>query len=306
MSIHVALLMGGWSAEREVSLSSGEGVEQALKELGYRVTAIDVQHDIAEVLAKVKPDVAFNALHGRWGEDGCIQGVLEVLEIPYTHSNVLASALAMDKPMAKKVFAMEGIPCAEGRIVSRTEMLQNEPMARPFVVKPLNEGSSVGVQLVFEKDNTFFSAENWSFGEEVLVEEYIAGHEVQVAVIGQGKKTEALGAIEICPKGKFYDYEAKYTEGKAEHLMPAPMHPKAYDNVLEMARRAHVALGCAGVSRADFRYDDRDGEPGKLYLLEVNTQPGMTPLSLVPEIAEHAGMSYTELVDRLVKDALNG
>ena len=322
MAKHIALLMGGWSAEREVSLASGKGVGEALQKLGYKVTAIDVKPDIAEVLQKVKPDIAFNALHGRFGEDGCIQGVLEILKIPYTHSGLMASAIAMDKPMAKNVFAGVGLRCAEGRVVSKDEMLahakKNEDvMPRPYVVKPINEGSSVGVKIVQENENFFFTEESWSFGDAVLVEKYIPGREIQVAVMdgidenGRAAGATALGAIEIKPKGRFYDYEAKYTDGKAVHLMPAPIEQKAYDEVMELTLKTHRALGCRGLTRSDFRYDDtamhqEGGEPGRFYLLEVNTQPGMTPLSLSPEIAAHAGISYEQLVDRLVKGARLG
>ncbi len=289
---HIAVLMGGWSAEREVSLVSGKAVSKALGEIGFRVSEIDVQRDIAAVLARVKPDVAFNALHGRWGEDGAIQGLLELLNIPYTHSGILASAVAMDKPVAKHLFAGVGIPCAEGRVLSRDELLQEEPMARPFVVKPLNEGSSVGVHIVQPGDN-------WDLSDapaRVLVERYIPGREIQVAVM-DGR---ALGAIEIRPKSGFYDYAAKYTAGLAVHVMPAPLAAKAYDRVLDYAERAHHVLGCRGVTRTDFRYHEAADE---FYILETNTQPGMTPLSLVPEIAAHKGISFADLVAWLVDDA---
>lgn len=302
MMKHIAVLMGGWSAEREVSLTSGRDVTTALKELGYKVSVIDVQPDIAQVLAQMKPDIAFNALHGRFGEDGCIQGVLEILKIPYTHSGLLASALAMDKPMAKKVFAAAGLRCAEGRVVGKAEMLRGDPLPRPYVIKPSNEGSSVGVRIVREGDNDAFDAQHWPFGEEVLVERYIPGREVQVAVLDDAP----LGAIEIRPKTGFYDYEAKYTGGRAEHLMPAPIHPKAYDEVMDMALAAHRALGCRGLTRSDFRYDDTKGEPGTLYLLEVNTQPGMTPLSLSPEIAAHVGIDFKSLINMLIEKARLG
>lgn len=294
----VAVLMGGWSAEREVSLVSGRAVAKALAERGYRVSELDVERDVAEKLARLKPDVAFNALHGRVGEDGCIQGLLEVLGIPYTHSGVLASALAMNKPVAKQLFERAGIRCPEGRVVRFAALKDEPPYAPPFVVKPLNEGSSVGVQIVFDTQQIEALTE-WPFGEEVLVERYIAGREIQVAVMGE----RALGAIEIRPKGTFYDYEAKYTEGKATHLMPAPIAPEAYEEALALALDAHRVLGCRGVTRADLRYDDREGEPGRFYMLEVNTQPGMTPLSLVPEIATHTGISFGDLVSWLVEDA---
>ncbi len=289
---HIAVLMGGWSAEREVSLVSGKAVSKALGELGFSVSEIDVQRDIASVLARLKPDVAFNALHGRWGEDGAIQGLLEILNIPYTHSGVLASAVAMDKPVAKHLFAGVGIPCAEGRVLSRDDLLQAEPMARPFVVKPLNEGSSVGVHIVQP-------GVDWDLSDtpaRVLVERYIPGREIQVAVM-DGR---ALGAIEIRPKSGFYDYAAKYTAGLAVHVMPAPLATKAYDRVLDYAERAHRVLGCRGVTRSDFRYHEAEDE---FYILETNTQPGMTPLSLVPEIAAHKGISFANLVAWLVDDA---
>lgn len=300
MPLHVAVVKGGWSAEREVSLTSGAAVEKALLELGYRVNAIDVGHDIAEVLKQVKPDVVFNALHGRFGEDGCIQGILEVLEIPYTHSGVLASALAMDKPMAKKVFESVGLRCAEGGVFHKHAMIAGDPMKRPYVVKPLNEGSSVGVTIVQEGEDFSFSEENWTFGEYVLVEKFIPGREVQVAVLDD----KALGAIEIRPKGRFYDYEAKYTDGGAEHLMPAPLPKHRYDEVCDLALRAHRALGCRGLSRSDFRY--YEGGDDQFYILELNNQPGMTPLSLSPEIAAHAGIPFNQLIEHLVRGARLG
>jgi D-alanine-D-alanine ligase len=299
---HIAVLMGGWSAEREVSLTSGKAVAQALAALSYKVTAVDVHSNVAEQLTQMKPDLAFNALHGRWGEDGCIQGLLECLKIPYTHSGVLASALAMDKPMAKKIFAYEGLKVAEGKVVHKSAVIGKDVLPRPYVVKPVNEGSSVGVKIILEHENFFFDEASWPYGDEVLVESFVGTREVQVAVL-DGK---ALGAIEIRPKGRFYDYEAKYTDGKAEHLMPAPIAPEAYKAVCTMAERAHNALGCRGLTRSDFRYDDSKGEPGVFYILELNSQPGMTPLSLSPEIAKHAGIEFNALVDALVKGAKLG
>jgi D-alanine-D-alanine ligase len=298
--MHVAVLKGGWSSEREVSLTSGAAVEKAVAELGHRVSAVDVGHDIAEVLKALSPDVAFNALHGRYGEDGCIQGVLEVLQIPYTHSGVLASALAMDKPMAKQVFAAAGLRCAEGGVYHKHALLAGDPMPRPYVVKPLNEGSSVGVTIVTAETNFSFSEENWSFGEYVLVEQYIPGREIQVAVLND----KALGAIEIRPKGQFYDYDAKYTDGGAVHLMPAPIAKHKYDEVCDLALRAHRALGCRGLTRSDFRY--YEGGDDQFYLLELNNQPGMTPLSLSPEIAAHAGISFNQLIAHLIAGARVG
>ena len=300
MTQHVAVLMGGWSAEREVSLVTGDAVCAALKETGYRVTAIDVAPDIFDVLSGLKPDVAFNALHGRFGEDGCIQGILEVLKIPYTHSGVLASALAMDKPRARQMFASVSIPCPEGRVVHRDEVLDGQVFDPPYVLKPTNEGSSVGVRLVFEDDNMSpLDEASWAYGEQVLIERYIPGREIQVAVMND----KALGAIEIRPKKRFYDYEAKYTYGWADHIMPAEIPEADYEESLRLALLAHQALGCRGVTRSDLRYDDTITGEAHLYMLEVNTQPGMTPLSLVPEIAAHIGISFAELTDLIVQDA---
>lgn len=300
MSKHIAVLKGGFSTEREVSLMSGAAVERALRELGYKVTSIDVDRDIARTLQLAAPDIAFNALHGRYGEDGAIQGILEVLEIAYTHSGVLASALAMDKPMAKKVFAAAGLRCAKGAVFHKHDLMKGDPMARPYVVKPINEGSSVGVTIVFPADDFQFSEDNWGFGEYVLVEEFIAGREIQVAVLDDA----ALGAIEIRLKDGFYDYEAKYTDGRAQHIMPAPIAPHRYEEVCALALKAHRALGCRGLSRSDFRYNEAGD--GEFYLLELNNQPGMTPLSLSPEIAAHAGISFNELIERLINGAKLG
>ena len=303
MTKHVAVLMGGWSSEREVSLTSGRACAKALAEEGYKVTSVDVGRDLAEQLATLKPDVAFNALHGPYGEDGCVQGLLEVLGIPYTHSGVLASALAMSKPMAKAVWAGHGMPMAEGKVVHRSAFAAGPVMAHPYVIKPLNEGSSVGVHIVMAGDNYQPQDDaSWRFGENVLVEQYIPGREIQVAVMGN----RVLGAIEIRAHGRFYDYEAKYTDGKATHLMPAPIDKNAYEQVCALALEAHLALGCRGVTRSDWRYDDTAGEPGRFYLLEINTQPGMTPLSLVPEIAAHNGISFGQLVRWMVEDASCG
>ncbi len=300
MTKHVAVLMGGRSAEREISLLTGEAVVEALQASGHRVSGVDVGLDIAEVLAELKPDAVFNALHGRFGEDGCIQGLLEILALPYTHSGVLASALGMDKPAARQLFQAAGIPCAEGQVVHRDDVLAGNIMDPPYVIKPLREGSSVGVHIVLEADN-FHPAEalTWRYGERVLVERYIPGREIQVAVTGE----RALGAIEIRPRGRFYDYDAKYTEGLAEHLMPAPLPPESYQEALRLALLAHRVLGCRGVTRSDLRYDDTQGEPGQFHMLEINTQPGMTPLSLVPEIAAHQGMGFEELVSWMLEDA---
>lgn len=302
MSIDVAVLMGGWSVEREISLVSGKAVATALDDLGYRVTELDVGQDVARQLSDLSPDVAFNALHGRWGEDGCVQGVCELLGIPYTHSGVLASALAMDKPMAKRLFGDAGIRCPEGRVVTVDSIDGAEVMERPYVVKPLNEGSSLGVKVVLSHDRTNDFDDLWRDCERLLVEKFIPGRELTVAVMGG----EPLGVLELRPKRGFYDYEAKYTEGVVAHVMPAAIDRAVYQEALDVARTAHDTLGCRGVTRADFRYDDSGGEPGALYLLEINTQPGMTPLSLVPEIAAHRNIDFSALVKWMVEDASCG
>ncbi len=306
---HVLVLMGGWSAEREVSLSSGTEVARALRETGYRVDTLDVTRNVPRLMAALspKPDVVFNALHGKGGEDGTIQALLDLMEIPYTHSGVLASALAMDKPAAKQLFAAAGLRCPNGIVVPREVLLAGDVMPRPYVVKPPAEGSSVGVRIVREQDNARpFDGEVWGFGDEVLVERYIPGREITVAVLGEATGPRALGALEIRPRGGFYDYTAKYTADQAEHLMPAPLHPEIYDEALRIAEAAHRELGCRGVSRADLRFDDTPGGTGDLYLLEVNTQPGMTPLSLVPEIAASAGIGFPSLVSWMVEHAAWG
>ncbi len=302
MSRRIAVLMGGISAEREVSLVSGRAVAAGLRQAGYEAVEIDVGADVHALLKALtpRPDVVFNALHGRFGEDGCIQGLLDLLGIPYTHSGVLASAIAMDKPTARKVFAAAGLRCPEGQVIPREAVPSAIPMAPPFVLKPINEGSSVGVHIVFDDDGlAAFASSAWPYGEEVLVERYIPGREITVAVLGD----RALGVLEIRPNNGFYDYAAKYTDGKAIHLVPAPMPPEDYGATLDIALQAHRTLGCRGVSRADLRYDDTGAGRAGIYLLEVNTQPGMTPLSLVPEIAAHAGISFPRLVSMLVEDA---
>ena len=295
MSRHVAILMGGWSAEREVSLVSGASVAKALSSAGYRVTSIDVQRDVGSLLTRLfpRPDVVFNALHGRYGEDGCIQGLLNILDIPYTHSGLLASALAMDKPMAKRVFAAAGLPFAEHVIVERDELAAGEVMERPYVIKPMNEGSSVGVRIVRKGDN-FDPVEEWRFGRQVMVERYIPGRELTVAVMGD----RALAVTEITTHRGFYDYDAKYADQGSKHVVPAPVSEDCYDRAMEIGLRAHRALGCRGVSRADLRYDGNE-----LYLLEVNTQPGMTPTSLVPEQAAYRDISFQDLAVWMVENA---
>ena len=302
-SKHVAVLMGGFSSERPVSLSSGNSCADALEAEGYRVTRVDVDRDVGSVLSELKPDVAFNALHGPFGEDGTIQGILEYLAIPYTHSGVLASALAMNKEQAKKVAKAGGIPVAESKVVNRFAIKDKHPMPAPYVVKPVNEGSSFGVVIVKEDRShppQIIASSEWRYGDTVMVERYVHGRELTCAVMG-GKP---LGVIEIKPAtGVFYDYDAKYAKGGSIHVLPAELSPNIYQQVQELALTAHQALGCRGVSRADLRYDDTPGGTGDLVVLEVNTQPGMTETSLVPELAAHAGYSFGELVQWMVEDA---
>jgi D-alanine-D-alanine ligase len=301
--LHVAVLMGGWSSEREVSLNSGEACAKALEGEGYRVTRVDVNRDIASALTALKPDVAFNALHGRFGEDGTIQGLLEILSIPYTHSGVLASALAMDKAQARIVMAAAGVPVAKGMAMTRFEAAKQHHLPAPYVIKPISEGSSVGILVV--KDDQIpppqqLAQDDWAYGDAVLIEAYIAGRELTCAVMGD----KALGVIDIRPVGGgFYDYESKYAKGGSIHILPAQIKPNIYREVQQWALTAHQALGCRGVSRADFRYDDTPGGHGELVVLEVNTQPGMTQTSLVPELAADAGYSFGKLVRWMVEDA---
>ncbi|MET0536669.1 MAG: D-alanine--D-alanine ligase [Xanthobacteraceae bacterium] len=302
MSKHVAVLMGGWSAEREISLRSGKACAEALERLGYRVTRIDVGRDIASVLATVKPDIACNVLHGRPGEDGALQGVLEVLAVPYTHSGVMASAVAMQKDVAKTLFRAAGVPVPEGPVVSRFDAAKSHLLPRPYVIKPLAEGSSVGVFIVTPEHAhppQELTRHDWAYGDQVIVEKFVPGKELTCAVLGD----EALGVIEIVPTARFYDYEAKYAPGGSKHLLPAPVSSIVYQEVRRLAVAAHRALGCRGVSRADFRYDDRIEGPGGIVCLEVNTQPGMTETSLVPELAAHAGITFDELVRWMIEDA---
>jgi D-alanine-D-alanine ligase len=302
MSKHVAVLKGGLSNEREVSLRSGNACAQALRNAGFEVTEVDVGYDIYERLQALKPDVAFNALHGRFGEDGTIQGVLEFLRIPYTHSGVLASALAMDKHQAKIMFKAAGIPVTDHVVANRAEIGRSHVMQPPYVVKPVADGSSVGIMIVKAGQShppQEILGPDWKGGEELMVERFIPGRELTCAVMGD----VALGVTEIVTDLAFYNYEAKYTAGGSNHIVPAPVQPKIYDKVQKMALKAHAALGCRGVSRTDFRFNDKAGEDGELVCLEINTQPGMTELSLVPELARHAGHSFEELVTWMVEDA---
>ena len=296
MNGHVAVLMGGWSKEREVSLVSGAAVATALKDTGFQVTEIDVHQDAAALLTQLYPipDKVFNALHGRFGEDGCVQGLLNILGVPYTHSGVLASALAMDKPMSKKVFKEVGITVANHQILTREQLSQTVFGSKPHVIKPLNEGSSVGVNIIYEGDRYTPTEKEWPFGSHVMAEQYIPGRELTVAVMGE----RALGVTEIKTGRRFYDYDAKYSDGGSIHQVPAQLPQDIYDEAMRISVLAHKTLGCRGISRADMRYDGKD-----LYLLEVNTQPGMTPTSLVPEQASYANISFENLVVWLVEHA---
>jgi D-alanine-D-alanine ligase len=303
MTKHVAVLMGGLSAERPVSLWSGAACASALEGEGFRVSRIDVGHDLADALARLRPDVVFNALHGRFGEDGIVQGVLEMQRIPYTHSGVLASSLAMQKDRAKAVMAAAGVPVAHGVTVSRFEAAKQHMLPAPYVIKPVSEGSSVGV-IIVTGDRSHppqeLSRPDWPYGESVLVEEFIPGRELTCAVMGD----KALDIIEIrAADGGWYDYNAKYSKGGSIHILPASLKGNIYQKIQELSLKAHKALGCRGVSRSDFRYDDRPDGSGELVLLEVNTQPGMTETSLVPELAAHVGLSFGELVQWMVEDA---
>jgi D-alanine-D-alanine ligase len=302
MSKHVAVLMGGWNNERPVSLMTGKGCADALRRAGYQVTEVDVGRDIVQVLTALKPDVAFNALHGPFGEGGYIQGVLELLEIPYTHSGVLASSLAMNKHQAKILFKAAGIPVTDHVVVSRAEAARTHVMAPPYVIKPIADGSSFGVFIVkadVSHPPQELLREDWTGGEDMMVERFIPGRELTCAVMGD----VALGVTEIITDLAFFNYEAKYTHGGAVHVLPAQLKPKIYDKVQQFSLAAHAALGCRGLTRCDFRYNDAAGEDGELVLLEINTQPGMTEVSLAPEQAAHAGHTYEELVSWLVEDA---
>ena len=301
--LHVAVLMGGLSPEREVSLSSGRMCADALEGQAARVTRVDAGRDLAQVLAELKPDVALNALHGVWGEDGCVQGILETLQIPYTHSGVMASAVAMDKDKSKAVLKAAGIAVPGGGLFDRHDVAARHVIAPPYVVKPNAEGSSVGVYLVREGANRPIKEvgePGWTYGEQVMVEPFIRGNELAVTVLGEKSGPRALTVTDITPTKGFYDYEAKYAPGGSRHVLPADLPAHVFEAALRISERAHTALGCRGVTRSDFRYDDLNDD---LVLLEVNTQPGMTPTSLAPEQAAFTGMAYADLVRWMVEDA---
>jgi len=303
-SLHIAVLMGGWSAEREVSLQSGAGVAEALESLGHRVSRIDMGRDIAQRLAEAKPDLVFNALHGTPGEDGTVQGLMDLMGLKYTHSGLETSVIAIDKELTKMLLVPHGIRMPEGTMVASESLYERDPIARPYVLKPVNEGSSVGVAIVTEGGNYGDpigrdSEGPWKHFDRLLAEPFIRGRELTVAVLGE----EALAVTELRPKSGFYDYDAKYTDGLTEHVCPADIPADVEKAAMAMALEAHRRLGCRGCSRSDFRWDDSRGEAG-LYLLEVNTQPGMTVLSLVPEQGRYRGLSYAQLVQRIVEEAL--
>jgi D-alanine-D-alanine ligase len=302
----VAVLMGGWSPEREVSLVSGKACAEGLRDAGHTVIEYDVKRDLRALVDFLRPvagggpDVVFNALHGKYGEDGCVQGVLEIMKVPYTHSGVLASAIAMDKPMSRHVFTSIGIRVALGKVVERRSLASGDPMPRPYVVKPIDQGSSVGVHIVREGDNlAAVEVAEAQFGERVLVEKFVPGRELTVAIMGD----KAVAVTELRPRTRFYDYEAKYTDGVTEHLIPAPIPAEVYEKAKEWALMAHQALGCNGLARADLRWDDSKPGTEGLVVLELNTQPGMTPLSLAPEQAKWAGISWPQLMTWMVDHA---
>ncbi len=293
----IIIAMGGDSSEREVSMVSGKAVFKSLKSGGkYDLLAVDIGADFPGIILAEKPDFVFNALHGLHGEDGALPGMLEIMGVKYSHSSVFASAIGMNKVAAKALFASSGIKCPPGMVISKSMNLKEEPIRRPFVIKPVQEGSSIGVDIVFEGDEFDISKYEFKYGD-CLMEEYIPGQEIQVAVLDD----VAIGAIEIVPTTKFYDYQAKYTEGFAKHVMPADLPKEKYQEVLDIAQKAHILLECSGVSRADFRFNNKTGE---FFLLEINTHPGMTPLSLVPEIAAYVGITFDELIEKIIKSAM--
>lgn len=305
---HVAVLMGGWANERPVSLMSGEGVAKALEARGHRVTRIDMDRQVAARIAEAAPDVVFNALHGVPGEDGTVQGMLDLMGVPYTHSGLATSVIAIDKELTKQALVPHGVPMPGGRIVQSEELYQRDPLPRPYVLKPVNEGSSVGVAIVTAEGNygnpiARDSKGPWQEFAQLLAEPYIRGREMTVAVIDGPDGPRALTVTELVPKSGFYDFDAKYTDGMTEHVCPAQIPDNIAALCMDYAVRAHRVLGCKGCSRTDFRWDDEQGEDG-LFVLETNTQPGMTPLSLVPEQARYCGMSYEDLVEAIVAEAL--
>lgn len=306
--LHIAVLMGGWSAERPISLMSGEGVARALESRGHRVTRIDMGRDVAQRLAEAAPDVVFNALHGTPGEDGSVQGMMDLMGLAYTHSGLATSVIAIDKVLTKEHLVPRGIPMPGGRVIASTELFAGDPLPRPYVVKPVNEGSSVGVAIITADGNygnpIGRDAEGpWQHFDHLLAEPFIRGRELTTAVLGSAEGPRALMVTELVPTTSFYDFDAKYTDGLTKHICPADIPDAIATACKDLALAAHRLLGCQGTSRSDFRWDDTQGVEG-LFLLEVNTQPGMTPLSLVPEQARHCGMDYADLVEAIVSSAL--
>ncbi|WP_342270189.1 D-alanine--D-alanine ligase [Rickettsia endosymbiont of Orchestes rusci] len=294
---HIAIVAGGMSAEREVSLVSAEGVSKALLEAGYKVTFIDMGADVAVKLLEIKPDIVFNCLHGTYGEDGCLPGLLNIMRIPYTHSGMLTSALAFNKIHSRAWFTANNIAMAESIIVNKADNIKTDPVERPYVIKPLTQGSSIGVEVIFEDDDFDFADYDFPYGDEIMIEKYIKGRELQVAVLN-GK---ALGVLEIkLLKHRFYDYETKYTEGLAQHLCPAPIPSEIYSELLAKSEKIYKTMHCKGVARVEFILEEHTN---KLIVLEINTHPGMTPLSIVPEIATYHGINFTTLIEEILKTA---
>ncbi len=300
-STHIAFLYGGRSAEREVSIMSSTGLINALLDAGYVVTPIDKGYDFASVLLDIQPDLVYNGLYGTYGEDGCVPGALEIIGLKYTHSGVLASAIGLNKIFSGALFQSHGIKCANRKIVCRDQNITSDPMPRPYVIKPVSQGSSIGVIVVFEKDDFKFSDYDWAYGDTIIVEEYIPGQEINVAVLCD----KAIGALEIKPlKRRFYDYESKYQDNMTQHIMPANISAMAYQKALDLSIKAHNLIGCKSVSRVEFIYNPNKGKDGEFYILEINTHPGMTPLSIVPEICAYYGITFPQLVDKIAQDAL--
>lgn len=300
-NIHVAFIYGGLSNEREVTLFSKPGIIKALIELGYKVTPVDMGNDLPIILHKLKPDIVYNGLYGTHGEDGCLPGLLEIMNLKYTHSGVLTSALGMNKIFCSDILRAQNIKCPPRKIIHKKNNITEEPFERPFVIKPSAEGSSIGVELIFKEDNFNFADYPWKYGDIMITEKYIPGIEIEVAVVGN----QAIGAVEIEPlKNRFYDYETKYKDGMAKHHIPPRLNNKAYKKCLELAEKIHRILEIKSVSRVDFRYNPNEGENGEFYFLEINTHPGMTPLSLVPEICTYYGITFNQIIDRIIKDGL--
>ena len=298
--IHIALLYGGMSSEREVSIMSCKGINKELLELGYQVTPVDVGHDFIDAIRNVKADVIFNGLHGQYGEDGYIPAILDMHKMKYTHSGVTASALGFNKVHAYNMFKAAGIPFAHYVVVSKAQGLKADPMKRPYVIKPISDGSSVGVEVVFDEDDFNFANYDWKYGDSVIVQKYTPGREFQVAVLND----KAIGVTEVVPlKRRFYDYDSKYTDGFTKHITPAVIEKNIQDRIIALSEKAHKSIGSKTISRVEFRFNPEEGADG-LYILEINTHPGMTPLSIVPEICAYHGITYKDILERLIKDAL--